>query len=271
MDAASLLAGVNPAALVGVLVVAAFSFVAAAGLALFRRAPTRPALAGAAVSLALLPTIVSLPLALWPLERGFGALALTGGAAIGALGAVLVESSWTLLAGAVAVPLALAGYAAALLPSLWSAPETSARPASRRRTALFALLPVLALILAGALFEHGVGTVQLVRRVVAEQPREAAEGEEPLPPGIAGIAETSARISRGIVVGTVGAGWAAVVLLATALAAAIVAWPVRVGRGSAAWTLLVLLGVSLLAGSWAWRLGRGIQRITAASAVAAGP
>jgi hypothetical protein len=171
------------------------------------------------------------------------------------------ELWWTVRVGfGLAALVGLVGLVGGLLR--FGAAPPSAPACSARRAAVLALLPLLALFVAGLQLRElrlGVGIAQAVvadtgtdsaRKVAVERYLEA---HDLATQGSAGIAEVSRRIALAIAVASLGGGLAVVILLGLALTGTILAWPVRVGpafvvASSGLWFLLTLAATVLALG-----------------------
>jgi hypothetical protein len=130
-----------------------------------------------------------------------------------------------------------------------------------------AILAAIVCTAAAGLYEHGRQTLELSRLVVltdagAPGLESAAERYEVLSiSGSGAIAASSARLTRGFLLGSLGAPFSLVVLLGCALVAATVAWPVRGSRAGAALALVAALAVGTLMALWSVRAGLEVRAL----------
>jgi hypothetical protein len=224
------------AVLTGLIVACALGSLALVALSGLAR---RAGLLSAAVPLALLPAVVGAGAASHGLAGSFQLLAFSEGAVAAACadGVRLLRFGAAGSLGALVVALL-----AAWIGQLW--PARSTEPASARRMAVLLLLAIVPALLAGSLFEYARRTNRLLLAVATDKPPERrldADEEEPAPrPSIASV---SARLARGVALGSVGAVWLGLALLGFAATGAALAWKLRV---HAAWLGIASLWLVLM-------------------------
>lgn len=234
----------------------------AAVLALaLQKGPRRAALVAGLAPAALIPVVVAVALAAFELTKVLGAMAATGGGGATAVLTGTREIWWTVRVGfGLAALVGLVGLAGGLLR--FGAAPPGAPGCSPRRAAVLALLPLLALLVAGLQVRElrlGIGIVQaVVTDTGVDSARKAAverylEAHDLATRGMDGIAEVSQRIARAIATASVGGALLVVILLGLTLTGTILAWPVRVGpafvvASSGLWLVWMVAGTLLALG-----------------------
>lgn len=240
-----------------------------AALAWLRRKEARGGLLPAALALALLTPSCSVGLVSFPLIDAFSGMAVTGGGGKDALRPVLLQANTGLLAGVFAMLLTL-GVALIVLAASLAAGRASQQGelprASTRRLAFLAALALAPLAIAAPFFEHARENVEIIRLVafLEQGSPEAAGAGEKHAVLQHGIAEISSRLGRGLTLGSLGAGYVALVLLGIAAAGALVSGAAASPRGFAAGGLLIVLATAGLGVFWLFRLTLELRALSSA-------
>lgn len=237
-------------ALVVAVAAAVFAFLLALGVS--RLGPGRGGLASGGLPLALLPAVVATAYVSWKLVGLFAGMAESGATSLATLLDAL-RSLWLIERvawGAVAATCAL-GF---LLGLVRSAPQTDDAPCSPRRGLVLVLLPVLGLLVAGALTREAAKAMRVTAAVVSSDehdPASQSRGDAVLEAaglptkGSGSLGTVSRFLARATMVGAFGGAIASVILLGLALPGSILAWRVRFGGAFlAVASVLWLLGAA---------------------------
>lgn len=234
-------------------------------LLLLRRREARGGLLPSAIALALLTPSCAAAAASVSTAQAFGEMAQSGDGAKQAIVTVLRQSNSWLLAGIVALLVAL-GIAAllamtALVPGPDPRRETLA-PASGRRLALLAALACAAPGLAAPLVEHTRQNLELVRLVISleKDSPEEARAVQRHPVLALGIESISDHLAQGFQLGRL-AFVVALVLAGIAGAGALAGGGAAAPRPFAALGLLLLLALSGVACFWVSRLALELRAL----------
>ena len=213
------------------------------------RGPARAGLASVGLTAALVGPVTGIGASSYVLIQIFSQMARGSGDSVAkAVLAGVAEAVLPTRVGCVAAALTL--VIASALGWIGRGRPAPLRPASAGRVAVLALPAVLAFLLVGGAHEYARRTRNLVIEVMSAPgpARESAAGQgaeaaEDAPHATAGsIAETSRRLSLGVMAGVFGVPFLLLVLSAFAAAAAILAWRVEVPTAfavaSSAWMLL---------------------------------
>jgi hypothetical protein len=238
-----------------------------AALLLLRPREARGGLLPAALALALLTPSCAVGIASHSLVRVFEQVAQSGTGGKQVIGPPLRQADAWLLAGVVAMLLALGIAFLVLGFSLVAggrAAGGSLAPASGRRLAFLAALALFAALLAAALVDHTRQNLELVRLVTFADrgTPEAARAQERYPVIGFGIASVSKRLARGFTLGNLGAAYVALVLIGIALAGGLVGGGVAAPRSFTALGLLLLLALLGLGCFWVFRLALELRALS---------